>query len=464
MFAVLANLNQYFAADGKMFVPNLETGVKKIIEENGKLYFTIDGVKMTNGLNEFEGNLYYSLTSGELVRGAAIWASQKNGLIPELGYWRYFDESGKLLRTGFVTGGDGYVYYYDNDALVRGFSKIGDDYYMFNAGSGKMYSDATMWVPANDYGVEIGMHYFDADGKMFVPNLETGVKKIIEENGKLYLTIDGVKMTNGLNELDGELYYSLISGELVTGAAIWVSQKNGLIPELGYWRYFDENGKLLRTGFVDAGDGYTYYYDNDDLVRGFTKLGDDYYMFNAGSGKMYRDATMWVPANDYGVEIGLHYFDAEGKMFVPDLETGVKKIVEENGKLYLTIDGVKLTNGLNEFDGDLYYAQTSGELARGAAIWASQKNGLIPEKGYWRYFDENGKLLRTGFVTGGDGCTYHYTDDVLDCGFTCIDGEYYMFNANSGKMYSDATMWVGENNYGIEGGMYYFDADGKMIG
>ena len=39
-----------------------------------------------------------------------------------------------------------------------------------------------------------------------------------------------------------------------------------------------------------------------------------------------------------------------------------------------------------------------------------------------------------------------------------------MFNANSGKMYSDATMWVGENNYGIEGGMYYFDADGKMIG
>ena len=123
-----------------------------------------------------------------------------------------------------------------------------------------------------------------------------------------------------------------------------------------------------------------------------------------------------------------------------------------------------MTNGLNELDGDLYYAQTSGELARGTAIWASQKNGLIPEKGYWRYFDENGKLLRTGFVTGGDGCTYHYTDDVLDCGFTRIDGEYYMFNANSGKMYSDATMWVGENNYGIEGGMYYFDADGKMIG
>ena len=454
----------YFAADGKMFVPNLETGVKKIIEENGKLYFTIDGVKMTNGLNEFEGNLYYSLTSGELVRGAAIWASQKNGLIPELGHWRYFDESGKLLRTGFVTGGDGYVYYYENDALVRGLSKIGDDYYMFNAGSGKMYRDATMWVPANDYGVEIGMHYFDADGKMFIPNLETGVKKIIEENGKLYLTIDGVKMTNGLNELDGELYYSLTSGELVTGTAIWVSQKNGLIPELGNWRYFDESGKLQRTGFVDAGDGYTYYYDNDDLVRGFTKLGDDYYMFNAGSGKMYRDATMWVPANDYGVEIGLHYFDAEGKMFIPNLETGVKKIIEENGKLYLTIDGVKLTNGLNEFDGDLYYAQTSGELARGTAIWASQKNGLIPEKGYWRYFDENGKLLRTGFVTGGDGCTYHYTDDVLDCGFTRIDGEYYMFNANSGKMYSDATMWVGENNYGIEGGMYYFDADGKMIG
>lgn len=29
-------------------------------------------------------------------------------------------------------------------------------------------------------------------------------------------------------------------------------------------------------------------------------------------------------------------------------------------------------------------------------------------------------------------------------------------------MYRDANMWVGPNDYGIVGGMYYFDANGKM--
>ena len=29
---------------------------------------------------------------------------------------------------------------------------------------------------------------------------------------------------------------------------------------------------------------------------------------------MYKDATMWVLANSYGVEPGMHYFDAEGRM------------------------------------------------------------------------------------------------------------------------------------------------------
>ena len=49
-------------------------------------------------------------------------------------------------------------------------------------------------------------------------------------------------------------------------------------------------------------------------AKGLTKIGEDYYFFNAGSGMMYKDANMWVPVNDYGVEPGMHYFDAEGRM------------------------------------------------------------------------------------------------------------------------------------------------------
>ena len=453
----------YFDADGKMFIPDLEHGVKKIVSENGKLYMTVDGVKLTSGLQELDGEYYYAQTNGELVTGRTIWVSQKNGLIPEKGDWHYFDAEGKMLQTGFVTGGDGYTYYYDENVLALGFTKIGDDYYLFNAGSGKMYRDATMWVGPNDYGIEGGMYYFDAEGKMFIPDLEHGVKKIVSENGKLYMTVDGVKLTSGLQELDGEYYYAQTNGELVTGRTIWVSQKNGLIPEKGDWHYFDAEGKMLQTGFVTGGDGYTYYYDENVLALGFTKIGEDYYLFNAGSGKMQKDKTLWVGANDYGFAGGMYYFGPDGKMFVPDLEHGVKKIVSENGKLYMTVDGVRLTNGLNELDGEYYYAQPNGELVTGKAVWVSQKNDLIPAKGDWHYFDAEGKMLQTGFVEGGDGYTYYYTDNVLALGLTKIGEDYYFFNAGSGKLQKDKTLWVGANDYGIVGGMYYFDADGKMV-
>ncbi|MFR6424661.1 MAG: hypothetical protein ACLUNO_03070 [Oscillospiraceae bacterium] len=190
-------------------------------------------------------------------------------------------------------------------------TKIGEDYYFFNAGSGMMYKDANMWVPANSYGVEPGMHYFDAEGKMFVPNVETGVKKIVAENGKLYFTIDGVKMVNGLYELDGAYYFARYDGTLVTNGSAYAGDHGA------------ERQRLvrLRRGRQAHHDRLCDRQRKDLLLRrrrarakGLTKIGEDYYFFNAGSGMMYKDATMWVPANDYGVEPGMHSFDAEGKM------------------------------------------------------------------------------------------------------------------------------------------------------
>ena len=206
--------------------------------------------------------------------------------------------------------GDGKTYYYADGVRAKGLTKIGEDYYFFNAGSGMMYKDANMWVPANDYGVEPGMHYFDADGKMFVPDTVNGKRAIVAENGKLYFTIDGVEMTNGLYELDGAYYFARYDGTLVTNGSAYVETTelsgNG-------WYGFGADGKLIMTGFV-TGNGKTYYYADGVRAKGLTKIGEDYYFFNAGSGMMYKDATMWVPANSYGVEPGMHYFDAEGKM------------------------------------------------------------------------------------------------------------------------------------------------------
>ena len=452
----------YFGADGKMTVPDIEKGKKSIVEKDGKLYFTIDGAYMTSGLYELDGEYYYVQNNGELAANKTVWVDKKNALIPEKGNWYAFDESGKLIKTGFVNGSDGYTYYYSDTVLALGFTKIGNDYYIFNSYSGKMYKDATMWVGSNDYGFASSLYYFCADGKMSVPDTENGKKAIVEKNGKLYFTIDGAYMTSGLYELDGEYYYVQNNGELAANKTVWVDKKNGLIPEKGNWYAFDESGKLIKTGFVNGSDGYTYYYSNTVLALGFTKIGNDYYIFNSYSGKMYKDATMWVGSNDYGIASSLYYFGADGKMSVPDIENGKKAIVEKDGKLYFTIDGAYMTSGLYELDGEYYYVQNNGELAANKTVWVDKKNGLIPEKGNWYAFDENGKLIKTGFVNGSDGYTYYYNDTVLALGFNKIGDDYYIFNSYSGKMYKDAEMWVGDNGYGIVGGMYYFDKDGKI--
>ena len=431
-----------------------KNGIAKETGSDTEFYF-IDGIKVGEGLLCIKGKYYYARTStGEIVKDQRYWISKNNDYykIPCAMY--YFDANGVMKIDGFVHVGDD-TYYYENGALVTGFTKIGDDYYFFNAGSGKMYKDANMWVPANDYGVKPGMHYFGADGKMVVPNLETGVRKIVEENGNLYFTIDGVKMFGGLYELDGAYYYAQNNGELAAGKSVYVDTE--LLSGKG-WYGFDADGKLIMTGFVTGG-GKTFYYADGVRAKGLTKIDEDYYFFNAGSGMMYKDATMWVPANDYGVEPGMHYFDADGKMFVPNLETGVRKIVEENGELYFTIDGVKMFGGLYELDGAYYYAQNNGELAVNCSAYVGTE--LLAKDG-WYGFDEEGKLLMTGFVEGGDGFTYYYNGGIRAKGFTKIGNDYYIFNTYSGKMYKGADMWVPANDYGVEGGMHHFNADGKM--
>ena len=335
------------------------------------------------------------------------------------------------------------------------------NYYYFGEEDGKAVKDGNYKVEkkSNDLPLPCYQYRFDASG-VIEHDKDTSKNGIaMADSGTDHYFIDGVKVGEGLLCIDGKYYYARTStGEIIKNQRYWISKNNDYykIPCAMY--YFDANGVMQIDGFVHVGDD-TYYYENGALVTGFTKIGADYYFFNAGSGKMYKDANMWVPANDYGVKPGMHYFGADGKMVVPNLETGVRKIVEENGNLYFTIDGVKMVGGLYELDGAYYYAQNNGELAAGKSVYVDTE--LLSGKG-WYGFDADGKLIMTGFVTGG-GKTFYYADGVRAKGLTKIDEDYYFFNARSGMMYKDAHMWVaGNNDYGFVGGMYYFGTDGKM--
>ena len=444
--------NYKFDADG-IIEHDEDTSKNGICDGDGSRFYYIDGVKVGEGLIMVDGSYYYARTStAEITRGRSYWITKTNNYPVEAGLYN-FDADGKMSIDGFVEYG-GFTYYYDNGTLAKGFTKIGDDYYFFNAASGKMYKDIELWVGGNEYGIEAGLHYFGSDGKMLVQDVENGAREIVEKDGKLYLMIDKSTAPEGLYEIDGEYYYAQAYGVLAVDKEIYVTTE--LLDGTGWYR-FGADGKLIKNGFADCG-GYTFYFTDGIRAKGFTKIGDDYYIFNAYSGKMYKNANMWVSSNDYGIKSGLHYFGEDGKMVNPDVENGKKQIVEKGGKLYLMIDKSLAPEGLYEIDGEYYYAQADGTLAVDKDIYATTK--LLDGTG-WYKFDTDGKLIKNGFADCG-GFTFYFTDGIRAKGFTKIGDDYYIFNTYSGKMYKNANMWVGSNDYGIKGGLHYFGEDGKM--
>ena len=444
--------NYKFDADG-IIEHDEDTSKNGICDGDGSKFYYIDGVKVGEGLIMVDGSYYYARTStAEIIRGRSYWITKTNNYPVEAGLYN-FDADGKMSIDGFVEY-DGFTYYYDNGTLAKGFTKIGDDYYFFNAASGKMYKDIELWVGGNEYGIEAGLHYFGSDGKMLVQDVENGAREIVEKDGKLYLMIDKSTAPEGLYEIDGEYYYAQAYGVLAVDKEIYATTE--LLDGTGWYR-FGADGKLIKNGFADCG-GYTFYFTDGIRAKGFTKIGDDYYIFNAYSGKMYKNANMWVSSNDYGIKSGLHYFGEDGKMVNPDVENGKKQIVEKGGKLYLMIDKSLAPEGLYEIDGEYYYAQADGTLAVDKDIYATTK--LLDGTG-WYKFATDGKLIKNGFADCG-GFTFYFTDGIRAKGFTKIGDDYYIFNTYSGKMYKNANMWVGSNDYGIKGGLHYFGEDGKM--
>ena len=185
-------------------------------------------------------------------------------------------------------------------------------YYYFGE-DGKAVKDGNYKVDKNnDLPLPAYQYCFDADG-VIIHDDDTSKNGICPGDGSKYYYVDGVKVGEGLICVDGTFYYARTSnGEIVRDRDYWIEKTNGYPIEAQTY-HFDADGKMVIDGFVDINGG-TYYFVKGECAKGLTKIGEDYYFFNAGSGMMYKDANMWVPANSYGVEPGMHYFDAEGRM------------------------------------------------------------------------------------------------------------------------------------------------------
>ena len=77
--------------------PVVEPEVKNgIVEEDGMLWWYVDGVKTYGGLMLIDGAYYYARTSGEIIRGRGYGITKTNDLLPA-GYYT-FDADGKMIN------------------------------------------------------------------------------------------------------------------------------------------------------------------------------------------------------------------------------------------------------------------------------------------------------------------------------------------------------------------------------
>ena len=151
-----------FDADGKMVIetPSTKNG---LIEENGDLYYYVDGVKTHGGLIQVNGSYYYINSSCKAVKNCDYYVSNTNGLMTKGTY--HFGSDGKMvIKYGLVEENGEFYYYVDGVKTHAGLILINGAYYYINS-SGKAVT-GEYYVSNTNGLMDKGWYEFDKDGKM----------------------------------------------------------------------------------------------------------------------------------------------------------------------------------------------------------------------------------------------------------------------------------------------------------
>ncbi|MBR6744962.1 MAG: phosphodiester glycosidase family protein [Clostridia bacterium] len=471
------------------------TGVQLV---DGYYYdFGEDGV--CSGQMKYNGLFYDETVSawryakvGELVGG---WIKIGD-------YWHYFNTTTKVAVTGVKHWGP--VFTFDETGKTEGAwyqtaegtrFYYGPDYYvarnnnqaMFVEIDGKTYNFdksgyATTGIHAlyDDWAYmtrgEMRVWEFDENGALIGEITTKGV--IDNQRGGLYLIEDdgfvhGGKADGQIRSYNGDFYFVLYSGKLVTDASRWVSASvaNGLLSAGTY--YFGKDGKLQTfNGIQESADGTLYYYEDDKLATGIynselVEIDGSIYLVK-WSGKVAVNETRFVPASATNglISAGTYEFGADGKLV---RFNGIKEGAD--GALYYYEDG-KLASGLYnselvEIDGSIYLVKWSGKVAVNETRFVPGflTNGLTGAGVY--DFGADGKLFN-GVKEGADGELYFYENGQVATGLynselVKLNGSIYLVKF-SGKVAANETRFVhaSKTNGLISAGTYTFGADGKM--
>ena len=225
-----------FDADGKMVIKS------GLVEENGDLYYYVDGAKTAAGLIEWEGNYYYIASNLKAVKDAKhyVFADKANGL--KAAGWYWFNADGTMFLEGIREENGTKYYYKDGVKNYAGLIEISGEYYYVKSDC-SVVCGRSYYVTKSNGLMPSATYTFDADGKMVIKN---GIyrEKLGDGNEYLFYYVNNVRQVNtGLVQLDDGSYIYVRSGANLAVGSYYVSKTNDLLPKGTYT--FGEDGKMV---------------------------------------------------------------------------------------------------------------------------------------------------------------------------------------------------------------------------
>jgi len=225
-----------FDADGKMVIKS------GLVEENGDLYYYVDGAKTAAGLIEWEGNYYYIASNLKAVKGARhyVFADKANGL--KTAGWYWFNADGTMFLEGIREENGTKYYYKDGVKNYAGLIEISGEYYYVKSDC-SVVCGRSYYVTKSNGLMPSATYTFDADGKMVIKN---GIyrEKLGDGNEYLFYYVNNVRQVGtGLVQLDDGSYIYVRSGANLAVGSYYVSKTNDLLPKGTYT--FGEDGKMV---------------------------------------------------------------------------------------------------------------------------------------------------------------------------------------------------------------------------
>ena len=90
------SLELEFDENGRMIIAGYDPSKKGIVNEDGELYYYVNGVRNYAGLIQIGSDYYYVNSSCKVVTNQRYWISKTNNLLPATFYT--FDADGKMVR------------------------------------------------------------------------------------------------------------------------------------------------------------------------------------------------------------------------------------------------------------------------------------------------------------------------------------------------------------------------------